>query len=256
MHGAARVRGLVRKWSGSWCAGAGSGRARVAVGPIGGERDRTGPDGSGCCLPGRRLSGVEGVVVGPDWSKIGIGLFHTVRPTRVGRPARRPDSESGRRAGETGLAEADMSARIPDQEPRNTFRRNPGAPPNETPPGESSTGAGAGPYRPLTRGWAKGPLLVICLVALACALFFPAYAIVLNVCGGAVGLGCCSISASARGVQGTDYYSWAIAAWLQRALAATDIGYRHVTELTPTTERRRLQHRPVVGRKAWPPRAG
>ncbi|MEV7559331.1 DUF6480 family protein [Streptomyces sp. NPDC089795] len=74
-----------------------------------------------------------------------------------------------------------MSARIPDPEPRNTLRRNPGAPPNETPPGESSTGSGAGPYRPLTRGWGKGPLLVICLVALACALFFLAYAIMLNV---------------------------------------------------------------------------
>lgn len=74
-----------------------------------------------------------------------------------------------------------MSARIPDPEPRNTSRPNQGVPPGETPPGESSTGSGAGPYRPLTRGWAKGPLLVICLVALACALFFLAYAITLNV---------------------------------------------------------------------------
>ncbi|MFI9743290.1 DUF6480 family protein [Streptomyces sp. NPDC052494] len=70
-----------------------------------------------------------------------------------------------------------MSARNPDPEQHNPFRRNPGVPPNDTPPGESSTGSGAGPYRPLTRGWAKGPLLVICLVAVACALFFLAYAI-------------------------------------------------------------------------------
>ncbi|MFI8278142.1 DUF6480 family protein [Streptomyces sp. NPDC085929] len=74
-----------------------------------------------------------------------------------------------------------MSARAPDPEPRNSFRPNRGVAPGETPPGESSTGSGAGPYRPLTRGWAKGPLLLICLVALACALFFLAYAVMLNV---------------------------------------------------------------------------
>ncbi|MGW7440271.1 DUF6480 family protein [Streptomyces sp. NPDC054849] len=55
-----------------------------------------------------------------------------------------------------------------------------GVPPGETPPGESSTGSGAGPYRPLTRGWGKGPLVVICLLALAVALFFLAYAVMLN----------------------------------------------------------------------------
>ncbi|MFH9725089.1 DUF6480 family protein [Streptomyces sp. NPDC017254] len=53
------------------------------------------------------------------------------------------------------------------------------APPGETPAGESSTGSGAGPYRPLSRGWGKGPLIVICLVALVVALFFLVYAIVL-----------------------------------------------------------------------------
>lgn len=74
-----------------------------------------------------------------------------------------------------------MSARIPDPEPRNTSTPGRGVPPGETPPGESSTGSGAGPYRPLTRGWAKGPLVLICLVALACALFFLAYAVMLNV---------------------------------------------------------------------------
>ncbi|MEU4732655.1 DUF6480 family protein [Streptomyces sp. NPDC023588] len=70
----------------------------------------------------------------------------------------------------------------PESGPGNTSRPQAGGvPPGETPPGESSTGSGAGPYRPLTRGWGKGPLLVICLLALACALFFLAYAIMLNV---------------------------------------------------------------------------
>ncbi|MGZ9928749.1 DUF6480 family protein [Streptomyces sp. NC-S4] len=72
-----------------------------------------------------------------------------------------------------------MSAPVPDPAPRNAPHL--GVPPGETPPGESSTGSGAGPYRPLTRGWGKGPLLVICLMALACALFFLAYAIMLNI---------------------------------------------------------------------------
>ncbi|KJY20607.1 MULTISPECIES: DUF6480 family protein [Streptomyces] len=74
-----------------------------------------------------------------------------------------------------------MSQHVPDPDPRNTPRPHGGVPPGETPPGESSTGSGAGPYRPLTRGWGKGPLVLICLVALACALFFLAYAVMLNV---------------------------------------------------------------------------
>ena len=45
-----------------------------------------------------------------------------------------------------------------------------------------------------------------------------------------------------RGVRGPDY-SWANSARLQRALAAADIGYRHVKELAPTTELRQLQYR-------------
>ena len=45
-----------------------------------------------------------------------------------------------------------------------------------------------------------------------------------------------------RGVRGPDY-SWANSARLQRALAAVDIGYRHVKELAPTTELRQLQYR-------------
>ncbi|MFG2342024.1 DUF6480 family protein [Streptomyces yangpuensis] len=73
-----------------------------------------------------------------------------------------------------------MSARIPDPDTPRLSRPDRGVPPGETPPGESSTGSGTGPYRPLTRGWAKGPLIVICLVALAGALFFLAYAIMLD----------------------------------------------------------------------------
>ncbi|AXE24483.1 hypothetical protein C0216_14375 [Streptomyces globosus] len=53
-----------------------------------------------------------------------------------------------------------------------------GVQPGETPPGESSTAGGAGPYRPLKRGWAGGPLTIIVTVAVLCALFFLAYAIV------------------------------------------------------------------------------
>ena len=45
-----------------------------------------------------------------------------------------------------------------------------------------------------------------------------------------------------RGVRGPDY-SWANSARLQRALDAAGIGYRHVKELAPTTELRRLQYR-------------
>ncbi|MFJ9942894.1 DUF6480 family protein [Streptomyces erythrochromogenes] len=73
-----------------------------------------------------------------------------------------------------------MSASVPVPDPHRVSRPSGGVPPGETPPGESSTGSGAGPYRPLTRGWGMGPLVLICLVALACALFFLAYAIVLD----------------------------------------------------------------------------
>jgi uncharacterized protein (DUF488 family) len=45
-----------------------------------------------------------------------------------------------------------------------------------------------------------------------------------------------------RGVRGPDY-SWANSARLQRALAAAGVGYRHVKDLAPTTELRRLQYR-------------
>lgn len=45
-----------------------------------------------------------------------------------------------------------------------------------------------------------------------------------------------------RGVRGPDY-SWANSARLQRTLAEAGLGYRHVKELAPTTELRRLQYR-------------
>lgn len=45
-----------------------------------------------------------------------------------------------------------------------------------------------------------------------------------------------------RGVRGPEY-AWANSVRLQSALAAADIGYRHVKELAPTTELRRLQYR-------------
>jgi uncharacterized protein (DUF488 family) len=45
-----------------------------------------------------------------------------------------------------------------------------------------------------------------------------------------------------RGVRGPDY-SWANSARLQRALAAADVGYRHVKDLAPTTALRQLQYR-------------
>jgi len=45
-----------------------------------------------------------------------------------------------------------------------------------------------------------------------------------------------------RGVRGPDY-AWANSVRLQHALARAGVGYRHVKELAPTTELRRLQYR-------------
>jgi uncharacterized protein (DUF488 family) len=45
-----------------------------------------------------------------------------------------------------------------------------------------------------------------------------------------------------RGVRGPEY-AWANAQRLTAALAAAGIGYRHLKELAPTTELRRLQYR-------------
>ena len=44
-----------------------------------------------------------------------------------------------------------------------------------------------------------------------------------------------------RGVRGAEY-AWANSQRLQAALAAADIGYRHLKGLAPTTELRRLQY--------------
>ncbi|MEU2544220.1 DUF6480 family protein [Streptomyces roseolus] len=54
-----------------------------------------------------------------------------------------------------------------------------GVGPGETPPAESGTGTATGPYRPLSRGWTKGPLVVMWVVVVLCALFFLVYAILL-----------------------------------------------------------------------------
>ncbi|MGW6568627.1 DUF6480 family protein [Streptomyces sp. NPDC054975] len=70
-----------------------------------------------------------------------------------------------------------MAAYNPDPDPRQDPRG--ATQPGETPPAESSTSSGAGPYRPLKRGWGKGPLVIIVVLAVLVALFFLAYAIVL-----------------------------------------------------------------------------
>ncbi|WP_137991099.1 DUF6480 family protein [Streptomyces vilmorinianum] len=68
-----------------------------------------------------------------------------------------------------------MAASNPDPEPRRDPRR---AQPGETPPAESSTSSGAGPHRPLKRGGARGPLIVIVLVVVLAAVVFLAFAVV------------------------------------------------------------------------------
>ena len=50
-------------------------------------------------------------------------------------------------------------------------------PPGKTPPGEGSTGAETGPRDDLSRGWAKGPAIIIGIVVILCAAFFMGYAV-------------------------------------------------------------------------------
>ncbi|WP_395358379.1 DUF6480 family protein [Streptomyces sp. YH02] len=65
----------------------------------------------------------------------------------------------------------------PDPDPRDL----PDEPirPGATPPAESGTSTGTGPYRPPRRGWAAGPMVIIWSLVILCALFFLVYAIVL-----------------------------------------------------------------------------
>lgn len=74
-----------------------------------------------------------------------------------------------------------MTSYDPPPDPRRAPLSSGTARPGETPPAESSTGSGSGPYRPLTRGWGKGPLVAIVVLAVLVALFFLAYAIALAV---------------------------------------------------------------------------
>ncbi|WP_407554837.1 DUF6480 family protein [Streptomyces sp. Pv4-95] len=72
-----------------------------------------------------------------------------------------------------------MDTQEPDPEPRRTPGLDPGGlvPPGETPPGEGSTGAETGPRDDLSRGWAKGPAIIIGIVVILCAAFFMGYAV-------------------------------------------------------------------------------
>ncbi|MGW6418987.1 DUF6480 family protein [Streptomyces sp. NPDC055055] len=56
---------------------------------------------------------------------------------------------------------------------------DPRIPTDGTPPAESGTSTGTGPYRPPRRGWAAGPLVIIWSLAALFALFFLVYAILL-----------------------------------------------------------------------------
>ncbi|MFI1018712.1 DUF6480 family protein [Streptomyces sp. NPDC020965] len=55
-----------------------------------------------------------------------------------------------------------------------------GVPPGETPPAESSTGSETGPRGDQSRGWGKGPLIVLSVIVLLFAAFFLAYALLID----------------------------------------------------------------------------
>ncbi|MGW1373959.1 DUF6480 family protein [Streptomyces sp. NPDC002446] len=72
-----------------------------------------------------------------------------------------------------------MGIHNPDAEPDRTPGLGPGGgvPPGETPPGEDSTGAETGPRDAQTKGWAKGPVIILGILVVLCAVFFIAYAV-------------------------------------------------------------------------------
>ncbi|MFG2832509.1 DUF6480 family protein [Streptomyces sp. NPDC048434] len=76
-----------------------------------------------------------------------------------------------------------MGTQFHDPNPRDTPDSAPvgGVPPGETPPGEGSTGAETGPRDQQTRGWAKGPVIILAILVALCAAFFIAYAVIVAV---------------------------------------------------------------------------
>ncbi|MGW7579331.1 DUF6480 family protein [Streptomyces sp. NPDC054765] len=76
-----------------------------------------------------------------------------------------------------------MSSPYSDPNPHHAPDRPPasGVPPEETPPGEGSTGAETGPRDSQTRGWAKGPVIILGIIVILCAAFFIAYAVTVTV---------------------------------------------------------------------------
>lgn len=75
-----------------------------------------------------------------------------------------------------------MTSQTPEPEPRPTpgLGAAGGVPPGETPPGEDSTGSETGPRSDVTRGWAKGPAVILGIIVVLCAAFFIAYAVILT----------------------------------------------------------------------------
>ncbi|MFE1175981.1 DUF6480 family protein [Streptomyces sp. NPDC058773] len=72
-----------------------------------------------------------------------------------------------------------MSTHHSEPDPRDAPGLGPGGgvPPEETPAGEGSTGAETGPRDRQTRGWSKGPVIVLGIIVVLCAAFFIAYAV-------------------------------------------------------------------------------